>query len=123
MNELTTIGLSETGDAKLDDLKELGIFAEKMDGYRFAVSLAIAQGAMANELAKRKPFLNIGSLDPDQKLKRTVEALYASQLSDTTVYRLVERLAEWGVTELHSQAKGGSIDFERLLAQAAEKAV
>lgn len=122
MNELTTIGLSDIGDAKLDELKELGIFAEKMDGYRFAVSLAIAQGAMSSELAKRKPFLNIGSLDPDQKLKKAVEALYANQLADTTVYRVVERLAEWGVTELHAQAKAGSIDFEKLLEQAEAKA-
>lgn len=121
MNELTTIGLSEAGDAKLDELKELGIFAEKMDGYRFAVSLAVAQGGMAAELTKRKPFLNIGSLDPDQKLKKTVEALYLAQLSDTTIYRLVERLAEWGVAELHAQAKMGGIDFEKLLAQAEGK--
>lgn len=119
--ELTTIGLSDVGDVKLDDLKERGIFAEKMDGYRFAVALAIAHGAVPADLVKRKPFVNIGSLDPDQTLRRSVEALLADQLVDTTPYRLIERLAEWGVTELHAQAKAGEIDFDRLLSQVDQK--
>jgi len=120
--DLTTIGLSDVGDEKLDDLKERGIFAEKMDGYRFAVALAIAQGAVPAELAKRKPFINIGSLDPDQTLRRSVEALMADHLADTTPYRLIERLAEWGVSELHAQAKAGEINFEALLSQVEQKA-
>lgn len=120
--ELTTIGLSEAGDAKLDELKELGIFAEKMDGYRFAVALAIAQGVVPAEIGKRKPFLNIGSLDPDQTLKHSVEALLDEQLKDTTPYRLIERLADWGVNELFAQAKVGEIDFVGLLQQVGKKA-
>ena len=35
--DLINIGLSEAGNDKLDRLKEMGYFAEKMDGYRFAV--------------------------------------------------------------------------------------
>ncbi len=115
--ELTTIGLSEAGDAKLDELKERGIFAEKMDGYRFAVALAIAQGVVPPEIGKRKPFLNIGSLDPEQILKRSVEALMSEHLEQTTPYRLIERLADWGVNELHDQVKAGEIDFIGLLEQ------
>lgn len=120
--EIVTIGLSESGNDKLDELKEAGIFAEKMDGYRFAVALALAQGAVGVEIAKRATFLNIGSLDPDQILRRAVEALMPDQLADTTPYRLVERLADWGVNELHAQMKGGGIDFVRLLDQVAAKA-
>lgn len=122
MTELTTIGLSEAGDAKLDELKELGIFAEKMDGYRFAVALAIAQGVTPQEIGKRKPFLNIGSLDPDQTLRRSVESLFEDDLKETTPYRLIERLADWGVNELHAQAKVGEIDFVALLEQVESKA-
>lgn len=117
MIEITTIGLSESGDAKLDDLKERGIFAEKMDGYRFAVALAIAQGVVPPEVIKRKPFLNIGSLDPEQTLKRSVEALMGEYLQSTTPYRLIERLADWGINELHEQVKSGEIDFISLLEQ------
>jgi len=38
-------------------------------------------------------------------------------LQDTTVHRLVERLADWGVNELYAQAKSGEIDFAELLRQ------
>jgi hypothetical protein len=116
--DLINVGLSESANDKLDELKELGYFAEKIDGYRFAVSLAIAQGVLPPDIVKRTTFLNVGSLDPDQVLRRTVEALMADQLQDTTVYRLIERLADWGVTELHAQAKAGDIDFLALFDQA-----
>ena len=115
MADLITVGLSETANAKLDELKELGYFAEKIDGYRFAVSLAIAQGVIPSEISKRTTFVNVGSLDPDQMLRRAVEALMADLIEETTAYRLIERLADWGVCELHAQAKQGEIDFVALL--------
>lgn len=115
--DLITVGLSEPANSKLDELKELGYFAEKIDGYRFAVSLAIAQGVIPPDISKRTTFVNVGSLDPDQMLRRTVEALMADQVEETTVYRLIERLADWGVCELHAQAKQGEIDFVALLSR------
>ena len=36
---------------------------------------------------------------------------------DTSIYKMAERLAEWGVNELASQAKNGRIDFAKLLDQ------
>jgi len=121
-NDLINVGISEAADDKLDELKELGIFADKIDGYRFGVSLALAQGALSDELVKRKNLFNVGSLDPDQSLRRSVEALMPAALEETTVYRLIERLADWGVTELHAQAQAGEIDFPTLLDQAGAKA-
>jgi hypothetical protein len=122
VTELTTVGVSETANDKLDELKELGYFAEKIDGYRFAVSLALAQGVIPPEIIKRSPFLNIGSLDPDQTLRRAVETLMSDQLSETTVYRFIERLADWGVCELHAQAKTGDINFNAIFEQLADHA-
>lgn len=119
--EVVTIGLSEAANSKLDELKELGYFAEKMDGYRFAVSLALADGVIPPDLPTRKTFLNIGSLDPDQTIRRAVEALMPDQVKETTVYRLVERLADWGVNELHAQSKAGDIDFQGILDQVAAR--
>lgn len=121
-SDLINVGLSEAVDDKLDELKELGIFADKIDGYRFGVSLAIAQGVVPGELVKRKNLFNVGSLDPDQALRKSVEALMPGALEETTVYRLIERLADWGVAELHAQAKAGDIDFLTLLDQAGAKA-
>ena len=120
--DLINVGLSDTGNDKLDYLREQGYFAEKIDGYRFAVSLALAHGVIPPELPKRVTFLNVGSLDPDQTLRRAVEALMPDQLTETTVYRLVERLADWGVNDLHAQAQRGDIDFEAIFEQLAQKA-
>lgn len=122
IQEITTIGLSEAGNDKLDALKESGVFAEKMDGFRFAVGLALAQGVVPPELKDRSPFLNIGSLDPRQTLRHAVETLMPEQLAETTPYRLIERLAEWGVNELDAQSKAGEIDFAALFDQVAVKA-
>jgi hypothetical protein len=116
-SDLINVGLSEAANDKLDELKELGIFAEKIDGYRFAVSLAIAQGAYSSEIVKRANLFNVGSLDPDKTLRTAVEALMPRELEGTTVYRLIERLADWGVNELWSQAKAGDVDFVALLEQ------
>lgn len=121
-SDLINVGLSEAADDKLEELKEMGIFADKIDGYRFGVSLAVAQGVIPGDLVKRKNLFNVGSLDPDQSLRKSVEALMPSALEDTTVYRLIERLADWGVTELYAQAKAGEIDFAALLEDAGAKA-
>lgn len=120
-SDIITVGLSESANDKLDELKELGYFSEKIDGYRFAVSLAIAQGVIPQEISKRTTFLNVGSLDPDQVLRRAVEALMPMQVKETTVYRLIERLADWGINELHAQAKAGDIDFAEILGSEAPK--
>jgi hypothetical protein len=113
------VGLSEASNDKLDELKEMGVFADKIDGYRFGVSLALAHGAVTGDLVKRETLFNVGSLDPDKMLKEAVEALMSEELKQTTVYRLIERLADWGVAELHAQAKNGEIEFVTLLEQAA----
>jgi hypothetical protein len=120
--EIVTIGVSEAGNDQLNALIEAGVFAEKMDGFRFAVALALAQGVIPDEIAKRSPFLNRGSLDPEQTLRKAVEALLPEQLENTTPYRLIERLADWGVRDLHAQLLSGEIDFGRILGQVADKA-
>jgi hypothetical protein len=116
-SDLINVGLSDRANENLDDLKERGIFADKIDGYRFGVSLALAHGAIGGDLIDRKNLFNVGSIDPDQLIKIAVEALHADLLKENTVYRLVERLADWGVNELHAQAVTGSIDFDTILAQ------
>ena len=115
-DDLVNIGLSEAGNARLDYLKNNGYFAEKLDAYRFAVGLALASGGIAPELAKRHTFLNVGSFDPNQSFKRSVEALVPDLLENTTVYRIGERLADWGDSELHQQAEHGGIDFTSMFA-------
>ena len=115
--EPTTIGLSEGAHEKLKWLQEEQHFRELLDGYRFAVGLALAQGIEPPEVQKRTTIFNVGTVDPDQSLKRSIEALMGDRIRDASVYKMAERLAEWGVNELASQAKAGGIDFVSLLDQ------
>ncbi|WP_366555916.1 hypothetical protein [Aquibaculum sediminis] len=119
--EPTTIGLSEGAHEKLKRLQEEQYFRELLDGYRFAIGLALAQGVEPPELQKRTTIFNVGTVDPDQSLQRSIEALVGDRVRDASIYKMAERLAEWGVNELASQAESGSIDFVGLLDQAAER--
>jgi len=119
--EPTTIGLSEGAHEKLKRLQEEQHFRELLDGYRFAIGLALAQGVEPPEIHKRTTIFNVGTVDPDQSLKRSIEALMGDRVRDTSIYKMAERLAEWGVNELASQAEAGSIDFAGLLDQGGER--
>ena len=119
--EPTTIGLSEGAHRKLKWLQEEQHFRELLDGYRFAVGLALAQGVEPPEVQKRTTIFNVGTVDPDQTLKRSIEALMGDRVRGIAVYKMAERLAEWGVHELASQAEAGSIDFVTMLDQTSDK--
>lgn len=121
ISEPTTIGLSESAHGKLKRLREEGHFRELLDGYRFAIGLALAQGVEPPEVQKRTTIFNVGTVDPDQSLKRSMEALMGNRVLDASIYKMAERLAEWGVHELASQAEAGSIDFVGLLDRAGER--
>lgn len=119
--EPTTIGLSEGAHQELKWLQEEQHFRDLLDGYRFAVGLALAQGIEPPEIQKRTTIFNVGTVDPDQTLKRSIEAIMGDRVRGVAVYKMAERLAEWGVHELASQAKAGSIDFLKLLDQTGDK--
>lgn len=119
--EPTTIGLSESAHEKLKWLKEEQYFRDLLDGYRFAIGLALAQRINPPEFQNRTTIFNVGTVDPDQSLKQSIEALMSERDQETPIYKMAERLAEWGVNELASQAQAGSIDFIKLLEQASQK--
>ena len=121
VSEPTTIGLSESAHEKLKLLQEEKHFRELLDGYRFAIGLALAQGVEPPEVQKRTTIFNVGTVDPDQSLKRAIQAVMGERVEGTSIYRMAERLAEWGVNELASEAQNGEIDFVRLLDQVADK--
>lgn len=117
MTEPTMIGLSEKAHATLRRLKEDGHFAEMVDGYRFGVALALAHGATPDEAPPpRTTIFSVATVDPDREIGIAVRALMDT--ADVPVYRWVERLAEWGVTELGHQAERGEIDFGATLLEA-----
>lgn len=109
--EPTMIGLSDATHAKLTRLKEDGHFREMADAYRFAIGLALAQGINPPELSSSRTVFSVATIDADQSLKNAIQTIMSGQLKDTPVYRMAERLADWGVQELYAQAERGEIDI------------
>jgi hypothetical protein len=116
MVEPTTVGLTSDGHDKLRRLKEDGHFAEMTDGYRFAIALALAHGAVPTVAGQRGTIFNVGTLDPERQLYTAIKALY--EPLDEPVYSIAERLAEWGVIELSRMAETSTLSFARILEEA-----
>jgi hypothetical protein len=108
--EPTMIGVSDATHAKLTRLKEDGHFREMADAYRFAIGLALAQGIDPPEISSRTVF-SVATIDSDQSLKNAIQTIMGSRLKDIPVYRMAERLADWGIQELYAQAERGEIDI------------
>lgn len=121
--ELTTIGASESAHEKLKWLQEEQYIRELLDGYRFAIALALAQGVEPPEIQKRTTIFNVGTVDPDQSIKLSIKALMGDRVQDAGVYKMAERLADWGINELASQAQSGKLDFVKLLEQVSKKEI
>jgi hypothetical protein len=109
--------LSEKTHAKLKRLKEDGHFLEMVDAYRCGIALALAHGVIPDEVpTPRATIFGVATVDPDRALATAIKAVM--KISDVPVYRMAERLAEWGVEELARRAERGEIDFGTLLEEA-----
>lgn len=108
--EPTMIGLSDSAHAKLTRLKEDGHFREMQDAYRFAIGLALAQGIDPPEMSSSRTVFSVATIDADQSLKNAIQTIMGTKLKDIPVYRMAERLADWGVQELYAQTERGEID-------------
>ncbi|WP_027582029.1 hypothetical protein [Bradyrhizobium sp. Ai1a-2] len=118
ITEPTMIGLSESTHLKLKRLKEEGHFREMVDGYRFGIGLALAQGILSPpEISSTTTVFSVATLDPDQTLRRGIEAIVGDKLQGKSVYRLAERLADWGIQELAREAERGEINVVGLFDQ------
>lgn len=117
VNEPTMIGLSERTHPLLKRLKDDGHFAEMADAYRFGVALALAHGVQPNEISgTRQTVFSVATIDPDREIATAVRTILGDDVS--SIYKRVERLAEWGVRELARRAEDGEIDFADLLSEA-----
>src|SRR4030042_780705 len=105
----TTIGLTNESHEILKQLKRDGIFKEMVDGYRFGIALAIAYASIAPEEIKTNTIFNIGTLDPDDKLKKIIIEFFPEATEKP--YSYAERLAEWGVSEMGKLSDSGEFNF------------
>ena len=126
IQEPRTVGLTKAAHDKLKRLEDDGHFGELQDAYRFAISLAVAQGidplTISSE-GSRTTIFNVSTLDPDQSLKIAINAVYPDACQNEAAYKIAERLAEWGIGELAMEASRGDINFVMLLQQANEKLI
>ena len=103
------IGLSEEAHRQLQQLKEDGHFREMLDAYRFGIGLALAEGIIPHEISSKTVF-SVASVDPNQRMKSAIQTIMGDNVKDVPVYRMAERLADWGVRELFKHAQNGEID-------------
>jgi len=118
MDEPIQVGLSKEAHEKLLRLKEDGHFGDMADAYRFAIALAIAHGVTPDDKPLRNgpTIFNTGSLDPDRSLQAVIKALL-NPISEP-VYKVAEKLAEWGVNELYRLSESGVIPIVDLIDEA-----
>lgn len=116
-DELTNLGLSDKTHGYLKNLQEDGHFSEMRDAYRFAIALALSKGVTPNELpSPRTNIFGVATIDPDKHIYNSIKLLL--NIKNESVYKWAERLAEWGVEELHKMTEKGRIDFVQLVEQA-----
>lgn len=116
ISEPTMIGVSEATHAKLKRLKEDGHFKEMADAYRFAIGLALAQGSIPPEVSSQTVF-SVATIDPDQSIKNAIQTILSDKVEGVPIYRMAERLADWGIQELSAQADRGEIDIVAIFDQ------
>jgi hypothetical protein len=116
ISEPTMIGVAETTHGKLQRLKEDGHFREMADAYRFGIGLALAQGIVPKEISSRTVF-SVATIDPQQELRTAIQAVFGDQMEGIPVYKMAERLADWGINELSALAEKGEIDVVGLFDQ------
>ena len=119
ISDAVTVGLTTEAHYDLQRLKDAGIFGEMLDGYRFAIGLAIRRGLIAPEDLKASTIFNVGSLDRDGLIKDMVVTLFHEAAARP--YAFAERLAEAGVKELIQLYDSGQLRFADLFGSTIDK--
>ena len=119
--ERSQVRLSSKGHAILTQMKEDGYLAEMTDGYRLGIALALSMGVTPDDFpSENRNFIAVSTLDPTGEL--AVAILMLVGIEGQSVYSYAERLADWGIKEMHERSKGGFLDVADLIAAAGEKA-
>ena len=120
-SERTQVRLSNRGHTILTQMKEDGYLAEMTDGYRLGIALALSMGIIPEDLsAENRNFIAVSTLDPTGEIVAAIRILV--NLEGQSAYGYAERLADWGIREMHERFKGGFLDVVSLMTAAAEKA-
>ena len=119
MIEPTNIGLSEKAHVKLQGLQQDGYFAQMVDGYRFAIALALAEGVLPDDISgSRQNVFGVATVDPERELYTAIKSII--NVGSTPVYKWAERLADWGILEMSRRADEGKLDIGMIIEKAKE---
>ena len=114
MADKKTIGLANENREIIALFIDKGIFKDQIDVARFAFSIAINDGIENIPLGNYDTTWNVGSFDPDGKLK-TLMSLIEPETSEP--YRRIEIIANYGLAILKKDyEKNSDIFLEDLLA-------
>lgn len=112
--EPTQIGLSEKSHSLLKRLKEDGYFSEMVDAYRFGIAYGLSKCIEPPDVpSPRVTVFGVTTVDPEGSLAFAIRTLTNDQ--DTPIYKIAERLADWGVNELSEMSKNGSLDVAHIV--------
>lgn len=113
VNEPTMVGLTDRAHALLKQMKEDNYLAEMADGFRLGIGLALANGIDPPEVPGLRTTFSVATIDPEQELTTAIRALI--DLQGGSVYRMAERLADWGIHEMAKRFDGGPLDIPSLV--------
>jgi hypothetical protein len=118
--ERSQVRLSNKGHAILTQMKEDRSLAEMTDGYRLGIAIALSMGATPDEFpSENRNFIAVSTLDPTGEISASIRLLV--NLDGQSVYGYAERLADWGIMEMHERFKGGFLDIAALMSSPMEK--
>jgi hypothetical protein len=118
LDDIAQISRSPETRSVLDELEASGKVASAVDGFRLAISVAIAFGCTPNvDPVRRQPrgnWIAASGLDTgDSAIKTVVRELFPDVRA--TPYRAIEDLGEQGAKLLREKMVGDEIDLESLI--------
>jgi hypothetical protein len=107
MTDKKTIGLTPTGEKTMQQLMDQGCFKDMMDAAKFAMSIAIREGATPGSTEGANTIWNVGSFDSDGQIRQILPVLFHDC---DTPYRAAESLVDQGLQLLSKSITTGSFD-------------
>jgi hypothetical protein len=115
IGDIVQVGASPQSRATLDELKRTGHISDLMDGYRLAISVAIAFGREPRaQRGERRTMFAAGNLDSDLSLRTTIREIYPA--ARDWPYRAAEDLAEQGLEIISGKMDGEMLWMDELYA-------
>lgn len=114
--EPKNIGLGKDNKIWLKKLEEEKFFKEMKDGYIFSISYALSKGIDPPEiLDKDGSMYSISTIDPDREIYSAISCLMP--LYNGSIYKMAEKLAEYGCTELVKLYREKQLDIAAIVEQ------